>query len=221
MINPETISTYNVTMQKQSFTLSILALALAAIFSFSSCEKDTSNFSKPLAGSLLLWGQSVDSVDQKMTEAGWAKQAGDKISASYQPSEEELKEFREANLLPDDAPAPYVVSFYFNANRLSIVRIIRRDTHNKIDDFIASAVSEYGLIKPDSEKIDQDQTTETGNKIKETTSLYETPDILARVIRVEVTPVEKEMQDGANDEVEFRIFSKVENKEISLEALQG
>lgn len=86
--------------------------------------------------------------------------------------------------------------------------------------YILVLKKEYGLDRPVSATDEKVTTTEAGNTIREKELFFENEEVVARMITSTVTPAEKDLQDGLNDEVELMLFSREENPGISAAALQ-
>lgn len=198
--------------------IGLMIIVTAAIL-FSCGKSSPIPMDRPVPRDLLRWGSGTGVIKTKLKAVGWNVISDSNDSVAFSLPVDRLEDFRESDLTPEDAPAPYEMEYYFNSDRLSTVRIIRRDTSSSIDEFEKNMLSLYEIQGPAWTGKENTRKTETGNEIKESVSIYETPDMIIKAIRIRVNTVEKDIRDGMFDELEMRIFSKEENEGISVAGL--
>ncbi|MCB1302752.1 MAG: hypothetical protein KDK37_00650 [Leptospiraceae bacterium] len=167
------------------------------------------------------WGTGQDQTISKLSAQGWVleDQSAEKAELSFPVAEDakikDSKLFSEA----EEPSEPFTVELFFKDGKLTIVTIKRRDTTDKIDDFLKSIYADYD-IEPSSDTVARKDTTDTGNVITSSQQISESPEYVLKLNRTSIEPSEEKMKGGLNDQVEIQVFPKSYNEGISAEALK-
>lgn len=194
------------------FSISVSGLVLVL-----NCSKP-SDARLPPGPSQFPWGKDRASVEEKFLKNNWRVLEKDEMSLRLAPApgREEVKSIGPH----DEADLPYELILYFNQDRLSLARILRRDTKETISAFESGLKSEYSLSQPAHRESSRQPRTALGNESFRTFEIYERADLLIAVYRTSFTMSEKDLQGGVTDELECMVFSREENQGISVEDLK-
>lgn len=187
-------------------TLTILVLILA------SCSKPKQDPFLPPAPGLLGFGQDIPTILKTLEGAGFILlERTPELVRLRLPETEENK----AQGMTPQVP-PYVFTGYFNQNKMAIVRVVRRESVERIDAFQKAALSLYGLKEIWRGKVDEKE-KDGFWMLSEEAAIYENADMWARIRRAryqahEIGPV--------NHELEIELFSKRDNPGLTASQLQ-
>ncbi|MCE9599257.1 MAG: hypothetical protein K8S54_14940 [Spirochaetia bacterium] len=175
------------------------------------CKKGRPDTDKPPM-SLLLWGQDRGNVESQLKKEGWdVDKTAEYLRATVGPDKE-----NEGLPAPDESP--YQLTFYFQNNRLNIVQIQIRNSPERVSEYDKNAIKLFKLTTPLLQKSLPVRTTETGNKIKETHTLFDSGEMFLKVYKSQVEIAESRVED-VPDEMDVMIYSKKENEGITAEGL--
>lgn len=185
----------------------IILLALVPL----ACKKGRPDTDKPPV-TLLLWGQDRGSIESQLKKEGWdIDKTTEYLRATVGPEKE-----NEGLPAPDESP--YQLTFYFQNNKLNIVQIQIRNSPERVGEYDKNAVKIFKLTTPVLQKTLPIRTTETGNRIKETHTLFDAGEIFIKVYKSQVEIAESRVEE-VPDEMDVMIYSKKENEGITAEGL--
>lgn len=201
------------------YKVAFFSVLLIATGIFSGCSRSEIDMETAPPLSTFAWGSNSKKAMEKVQSKGWNLISSSDTSAEFTLPVDELKDFKESKIVSDEIPMPYRIHIYFDNDVMSMARIIRRDTTEQIDTFVKNTMDQYSLKTPAWTSDEHVSETESGNKISETVSIYDTGSELIKIFRVRVQPVLEKLKGDMHDDAEIRIFSKEHNPGISVEGL--
>jgi len=160
--------------------------------------------------SLFLWGKDRSAIESQLKREGWdIDQATEYLRATIPGDTEGVP-------TPDESP--YQLTFYFQNNRLNILQIQIRNSPERTQIYDQNLKTAFKLTQPVLTKVLPARTTEAGNRIKETHSLFDTGETFIKVYKSQVEIAEARVED-VPDEMDIMIYAKKENEGITAEGL--
>ncbi|MBE7439573.1 MAG: hypothetical protein HS115_14035 [Spirochaetales bacterium] len=188
-----------------------IAITFIVLF-LASCSKRGQDPFLPPAPGLLGFGKDIPTALSTWENAGFILlERTPELLRLRLPETDESK----AQGMVPQVP-PYVLTGYFNQNKLAIVRIVRRESIERIDAFQKATISLHGLKEIWSGKVDENQ-KDGFWMLSEEAGIYENSDLWARIRRAryqaqEIGPV--------NHELEVEFFSKTDNPGLDASQLR-
>lgn len=198
-------------MQNRRFLLFLFTVNLF-LFTFLSCHDSDQAIPEPPRSEQFQWGGSMDEIKSSWLEQGW-KQEGEENG--------ELNFSRPVldDNVGDDTESPYRVRLFFNENKLAIARVHYQARPNALSQFKNKLYSQFKLTEPAFKK-EKNDTTESGNAIKENMELFQNDEYIIRSYITKVFPEEKELKDTFLDELDLELYKISENPGITLDAMK-
>lgn len=184
-------------------------LCLAVLFFAVSCGKHRPDPDKPPLH-LFVWGKNRGDVKGLLEKEGYL------VSERTEFIRATVPESEGRDIMPDESP--YQLTFYFQNDRLNIVQIQIRNSPDRTTIYEQNLKTAYKLAPPVLQKSLPPRTTEAGNQIKETHSLYDTGEVYIKLYKSQVEIAESRMEE-VPDETDIMIYSRKENEGITAEGL--
>lgn len=211
-------------MNNKGIQITALSI-LSAIFLLTACGSEKQDPLSPLPLSMFQWGSSHEAVKALYSKDEWtmSKNEPEELQFQIRYSADAGK----SGLMKDLSYEPHTVSYFFNDGKMAIVRIIRKDSPEKLKEYYNKVKEIYNLRDPvwnSGEKIYAGK-SETEGEIKESVSVYESGDLIVKtvysVIRAETIPeiIKGKIKSDFSDRFEIMIYSKRINPGLTAEAL--
>ncbi len=186
-----------------------LFFGLISLFTLTTCGKHRPNPDKPPLH-LFAWGKDRGEIKSSLEKDGYVVNERQEFIRAIIP------ETDARDVAPDESP--YQLTFYFQNNRLNIVQTQIRNSPERTKIYDDNLKEAFKLTQPLLLKNLPARTTEAGNQIKETHSLYDAGDVFIKIYKSQVQVAESRVEE-IPDETDIMIYSKKENEGITGEGL--